>query len=137
MFTNLVYIRKKAPIYFEKQNEFNTWKLRNENLKSIDPKRLLRDDFTIDVNKLPLVTGKDHFIRVVDSKGTISVLNEYFNVGKEYTSDYVWATIETRKQTRTVFYKDERLKVREIKKFSYDISEKVHNRKHSIFRSGS
>jgi hypothetical protein len=109
--------------------------LRNDNLKSVDPKRILPKDFTIDVDRLPLVTGKIHFIRVVDSRGEISVLNEYFNVGKEYTGEYVWATIETRKQTLIVCYKDENLKVREINKFGYEIGETVHNHKNSIFRS--
>jgi hypothetical protein len=136
-FTHLEDIRKKAPTYFEKQNEFNTWKLKNKNLKAINPKRMLPEDFTIDVNSLPLVTGKVHFIRVVDSRGKISVLNEYFKVGKEYIGEYFWATIETRKHTLTVYYKDENLAVREIKKFNYEVPEKVYNRKRSIFRPGS
>lgn len=137
LFTDLEDIRKKSPLYFERQNEFNTWKLRNENLKVLNPKRMLPDDFTVDVNSLPLVTGKVHFIRLVGSDGRIAVLNEHFNVGSEYIGEYVWATIETRKQTLTVFYKDEELKNRVIKKFSYEIPEKIHQRKHSIFESGS
>lgn len=136
-FRDLEDIRRKSPTYFEKENEFNAWKLRDKNLKAINPKRMLLKEFTVEVNRLPLVTGKIHFIRVVDSQGRISVLNEYFNAGKEYIGEYVWATIETRKQTLTVYYKDENLTVREIKKFSYEIPEKVYNRKHSIFRAGS
>jgi hypothetical protein len=69
---------------------------------------------------------KTNFIREVDSWGKISVLNEYFNVGKEYTDEYVWATIETRKQTLIVCYKDENLKVREINKFGYEIGVAQH-----------
>lgn len=136
-FTNLEDIRKKAPAFFEQQNKFNVWKLRNKNLKVNKPKRMLRNDFTVDATGLPLVTGKIHYIRVVDSKGMIAVLNEHFNVGKEYIGEYIWATIETRKQTLTVYYKDEELKVREIRKFSYEIPEKVYNRNNSIFRTGS
>jgi hypothetical protein len=41
------------------------------------------------------------------------------------------------KQTLMVYYKDENLVVKEIKKFSYEIDEKVHNRKDSIFKSDS
>jgi len=138
LFTDLNDIRKKSVIFFEKENTFNAWKLRNEKLKVVDPKRIrmLPEDFTIAVDRLPLVTGKIHFIRGVDSRGKISVLNEYFDVGKEYTSEYVWATIETMKQTLMVYYKDENLKVREIKRFGYEIGETVHNRKDSIFGSG-
>ncbi len=135
-FIDLDDIRKKSPIFFEKENKFNAWKLRNENLKAINPTRMLPEDFMIDVNNLPLVTGKIHFIRVVDSRGKINVLNEYFEVGKEYTEEYVWATIETMEQTFTVYYKDANLTVREIKKFNYDINENVHKRNHSIFRLG-
>ncbi|NQE53882.1 hypothetical protein C5S29_09840 [ANME-1 cluster archaeon GoMg3.2] len=78
---------------------------------------------------------KTNFICEVDSRGKISVLNEYFNVGKEYTDEYVGATIETRKQTLIVCYKDENLKVMEINKFGYEIGATVHNHKNSIFRS--
>jgi len=136
LFTDLNDIRKKSVIFFEKENEFNAWKLRNDNLKVVDPKRMLPEDFSIAVDRLPLVTRKIHFIRGVDSRGKISVLNEYFDVGKEYTGEYAWATIETMKQTLMVYYKDENLKVMEIKRFGYEIGETVHNRKDSIFGSG-
>jgi len=138
LFTDLNDIRKKSVIFFEKENKFNAWKLRNEKLKVGDPKRIrmLPEDFTIAMDRLPLVTGKIHFIRGVDFRGKISVLNEYFDVGKEYTGEYVWATIETMKQTLMVYYKDENLKVREIKRFGYEIGETVHSRKDSIFGSG-
>jgi len=134
-FADLEDISGKAPKLFEKQNEFNTWKSRNKNLESITPKRMLPEDFTIDVNRLPLVYGKIHFIRIVDSTGKISVLNEYFNVGREYIGEYAWTTIETRKQTLTIYHNDEKLQVRKIKKFDYKIHENIHCLDHSIFRS--
>ncbi len=97
---------------------------------------MLPEDFTIAVDRLPLVTGKIHFIRGVDFRRKISVLNEYFDVGKEYTDKYVWTTIETMNQTLMVYYKDENLVAKEIKRFGYEIGETVHNRKDSIFGSG-
>lgn len=136
-FSDLQDIRKKSPIFFEKENRFNAWKLRNEKLKAADPKRMLPQDFTIDVNSLPIVAGKMHFIRAVDSAGRISILNEHFDVGGAYIGEYVWATVETMKQMLTVYYKDEDLAVREIKRFGYAIGEKVHDRKDSIFKSGT
>lgn len=136
-FSDLQDIRKKSPIFFEKENRFNAWKLRNETLKATDPKRMLPQDFTIDVNRLPLVAGKMHFIRAVDSAGRISIRGEHFDVGGAYIDEYVWATVETMKQILTVYYKDEDLAVREIKRFRYDVGEKVHDRKDSIFKSGS
>lgn len=134
-FADLDDMRKKSPTFCEKENKFNAWKLKNKNIKPINPIQKLSEDFVIDVNSLPLVNGKIHFIRMVNSQGQISILNEHFNVGREYIDEYVWASIETRKQTLTVYFKDENLTVREINKFSYEILEKVHNRKHSIFQN--
>jgi len=134
-FSDLDDRRKQSPIYVDTQINFNGWKLKDKNLKKITPKRMLPCNFKIDVNKLPLVDGKIHFIRIVDSNGQISVLNEYFNVGKEYIGEYVWTTVETRKQTLVIYYKEENLMVREIKKFDYEICEKVYYCNYSAFRS--
>lgn len=133
-FIDLEDIRIKSSTFYEKENKFNAWKLKNINIKPVNPIRKLSGDATIDINSLPLVVGKIHFIRVVNSKGQIPILNEHFNVGKEYVDEYVWATIETRKQMLTVYFKDDNLKVREISKFSYEILENVYNRKLSIFK---
>ena len=135
-FIDLDDIRSKSQIMFESQNKFNTWKLKNEELKSIQPRRMLKEECAIDVNNLPLVTGKVHFIRMADSNGKINVLNEDFFVGKEYIGEYVWATIMTRKNLLIIYYKDKDLNVSEIKGISYEMSEKIHNRKHSLFRTG-
>ena len=135
-FLNLDDIRQKSQGLYQKQNEFNQWKLKDKDFKAINQRRTLRKDFKIDVNDLPLVTGKVHFIRHVDSKGRIGVLNEYFTVGGEYIGEYVWATINTRKNRLTVDYKDRDLNVREIRIFPYKIPVKVLYRKHSIFESG-
>ena len=136
LFRNLDDIRVKSQIMFKTQNKFNRWKLKNKGLKAIQPQRMLKEDYTIDVNNLPLVTGLVHFIRVVNSQGKINLLNEDFLVGKEYIGEYTWATIETRKETLIIYYKDEDLKVSEIKRFPYGISEKIRYRKHSIFQAG-
>lgn len=134
-FKDLNDIRKNAQIFYHTENKYNTWKMKNKDVISLTPTRLLQEDFKIDVNNLPLVTGKVHFIRMVDSKGRISVLNEYFEVGEEYIGEYIWATIETRNQLLTVLYKDKDLTVREIKEFTYKIPEKVCFRNHRILLS--
>jgi len=41
-------------------NKFNAWNLRNETLTAVEPKRMLRADFTADVNRFPLAAGKIH-----------------------------------------------------------------------------
>jgi hypothetical protein len=57
------------------------------------------------LDKLPLTEGKIHFIRQVSDGGRINVLNEAFNVGEEFTSEYVWATICLKKQKIDVYYR--------------------------------
>ena len=133
-FKDLDDIRTKSQVMYETQNEFNRWKLKKKGLKAIQPRGMLKEECTIDANNLPLVTGRVHFIRVVNSQGKINVLNEDFTVGKEYTGEYVWATIEIRKGILIIYYKDEDLNVREIKRFPYEMPEKVCNRRHRIIK---
>lgn len=135
LFKDLNDIQKNAQIFYHTENKYNTWKMKNKDVKSLVPSHLLQEDFKINVNNLPLVTGKVHFIRIVDSKGKINILNEYFEVGEEYIGEYVWATIETRNQLLTALYNDKNLNVREIKEFTYKIPEKVCFRKHNILLS--
>ncbi len=63
---------------------------------------------------------------MVNNEGKISVLNEAFKVGKEFISEYVWATICLKKQTLEVFYraKDQDTAVL-IKKVEYELSGEV------------
>jgi hypothetical protein len=77
---------------------------REKNLQSILPKRILERGFKLDLNNIPMVSGKIHFIRIVDSRGNIIVLNEYFQIGKEYIGDYIWATIDTGQQLLNILY---------------------------------
>lgn len=133
-FNDLKDIRRKSRTFYKKENEFNEWKLRGKNLKHLQPIRRLKGDVSIDRNNIPLVTGKVHFIRVVNSEGEINVLNEFFGIGKAYTGEYIWATIDTRKELLTIQYNDENLVVQKITSFSFEIDEKVGYRKHSILK---
>ena len=126
-FTDLEDIRIKSEIFYARQNKFNERKLRDTDLMSISPKRMLLPDFEIDVNNIPLVAGKIHFIRVLGSKGDISVLNEKFHVGGEYIGEYSWATVDTKDQSLVIFYTDYEMVVRVIKRFDYEIEETVHD----------
>jgi 5-methylcytosine-specific restriction endonuclease McrBC regulatory subunit McrC len=55
--------------------------------------RRIPEDFEVNANNLPIPEGKVHFIRQVKENGTISVLNEDFDVGESLVHEYVWATI--------------------------------------------
>ena len=125
-FTDLTDIQIKSEIFCARQNKFYNRKLREKDLKSIIPKQLLRPDFEIDVNNILLVAGRIHFIRMVDSRGDVSVLNERFHVGGEYIGEYSWATVDTKRESLVISYNDEKMVVHEIKRFDYGINEKVH-----------
>ena len=128
-------LRKTSRKFYKRENEFNEWKLRDKNLEQLQPIHRLKRDISIDVDNLPLVTGKVHFIRMVDSDGEVNVLNELYHIGKAYTGEYVTATIDTRKELLTILYNDEDLVVQEIATFTYEIDEMVCYRKHKILKS--
>jgi len=120
-FTNLSDIRKKFKLFSESQNKFNAWKLEKKGLQSLSPKRILKRGFKLDLDNIPLVSGKIHFIRIVNSGGNIVVLNEPFLIGTEYIGEYIWATIDTGLQLLLILYKDAEMIIHEIKRFNYKI----------------
>ncbi len=77
-----------------------------------------------------------HFIRQVDNEGQINVLNEALNVGEEFISEYVWATIGTGKQKMEVYYraKDQDVAVL-IKEFDYELNEAVEPHREDIWKT--
>lgn len=78
------------------------------------------------MQNIPLVTGKIHFIRMVNGNGDITLMNEKFHVGIEYIGEYAWATIDTGKQTLAICYNDENMVVQKITKYDYKIEETIH-----------
>lgn len=66
--------------------------------------RKLPAGFSLDTNRLPIAVGKLTFIRLVSEKGTISILEQAFKVGKRLKFQYVKATIDTRYQTLKVYH---------------------------------
>ncbi|MFV9631200.1 MAG: hypothetical protein ACNYWM_09060 [Methanosarcinales archaeon] len=58
------------------------------------------------MNNLPITEGKVHFIRQVEGDGTISVLNEDFDVVESLAYEYVWANIDTKQEQLRVYYQE-------------------------------
>ena len=96
---------------------------------------MLQSDFKIDLDAIPLVAGKIHFIRIVDSKEEIFVFNERFFVGEAYIGDFVWVTIDTGEQSLGISYNDEEMIVRKIKRVEYVIDEPVQDLDDRFFLS--
>jgi len=111
IFANLEDMRTKSTHFVDQHNDLSAWKKRNKEIEQIEPVIMLRDARVINLSKLPLTDGKVHFIRRVDNDEQINVMNKTFGVGKEFTSEYIWATICLRKQRLEVYYRAQNLDV--------------------------
>jgi hypothetical protein len=95
--TDLEHIRGEAKIFLMRHNNRQDWKYRKIDPEAVPPRKL-PEDFEINANNLPITEGKVHFIRQVKENGTISVLNEDFDVVESLAHEYVWATIDTKQE---------------------------------------
>jgi transposase len=76
--------------------------------------------------RLPLVEGRIHFVRRVDLSGKIEILKEKFKVSKRLKGEYVWATIDLKRQNLSIFYRSgPKAKARKLKQYLYDVGERV------------
>ncbi|PXF61638.1 MAG: hypothetical protein C4B59_03575 [Candidatus Methanogaster sp.] len=108
-----------------RHNNRQDWKYRKTDLDAI-PHRKLPEDFKIDANNLPITEGKVHFIRQVKENGTISVLNEDFDADKSLAHEYAWATIDTKREQSTIYYREKNEEEAGfIKIYEYKIGENV------------
>lgn len=65
--------------------------------------RMLPANFEIDFDHLPVATGKIIFIRMVNPKGSISILDELVKIGVRYRYQFVKAVLETHPQRLKVY----------------------------------
>ncbi len=78
-------------------------------------------------DRLPITTGRIHFVRRVDGDGTISFLGESWKVGKNLAYRYVWATVITHCRRLEIYHqRSERAAWRLIKTIDYEIEETVY-----------
>jgi len=78
--------------------------------------------------RLPLTSGRIHLMRKVSTTGMIELLNEFWPVGPRYIGHYVRATIDTAKQTLTVWYQpDAQAPWQLIKTRRFWLKETVHD----------
>jgi hypothetical protein len=75
---------------------------------------------------LPICRGRVHAVRCVSAEGQVKFLQETFRVGKRYHGKYVWLTLNTAKQTLTVYYQAEaEADWQTLKVFPYPLDERV------------
>ncbi len=123
--TDLEHILRESKTFLIRHNNRQDRKYRKTDLKAI-PHRKLPEDFEIGADSLPITEGKVHFIRQMKRDGTISVLNEDFDVGESLAYEYVWATVDTKQEQLKVHYLEKNAEETDlIKIYEYKIGENV------------
>ena len=75
---------------------------------------------------LPICRGRVQAIRCVSAEGNVKFLQETFRVGKRYHGKYLWLTLNTAKQTLTVYSQVEaEANWQTLKNFPYPLEEPV------------
>lgn len=79
--------------------------------------------------ELPITPGKIHFVRFVRSDRRIEILNESFLIDNRYTYEYVWVTIDTAKESMSIYHQaSEDQKRTLVKELDYKLRENVYPR---------
>lgn len=131
-FTDLEHLRNEAKLFRDKHNNFQTYKKKQFSKQCLEgyTKRLLPKGFKFDPGiELPITEGKINFLRLVNEKGFINILNEDFYINKDLSFEYIWATIFTKEQVLKFYYQQTKdLKKELIKTVIYKLREPVQNR---------
>ena len=77
-------------------------------------------------NPLPICVGQIHAVRLVSDQGYVSFLNEPIRVGNRYRGRYVWLTLDTGRQSLTVWYQPRTgADWQQLKELDYPLNEPV------------
>lgn len=131
-FTDLEHMRGESKKFRDKHSNYQAYKKEHFG-KQQDigyTKRFFPENFLFDpATELPITKGLVHFIRWVDEQGYVNILNEKFFINKELCCEYIWATINTEKQTLDIFHqatKDSKNEL--VKNVTYKLREPVKNK---------
>lgn len=131
-FTDLEHLRNEAKLFKDKYNNFQAYKKEHFSKQYLFgyTTRYFPEEFKFDLStELPITNGKIHFIRLVNEKGYINVFNEDFYINKDFSFEYVWATIFTKEQLLRFYYqatKDSKEEL--VKTVAYKLRETVKDR---------
>ena len=131
-FKDLQHLRNESRQFRDKHNNYQGYKKEHFSKQRHYgyTKRYFPDNFDFDPStELPITQGKIHFVRLVNEKGYISILNESFYLNKDLSFEYVWSTIFTKEQKLETYYQPTKEAKRELIKTSdYKLREPVKNR---------
>jgi len=106
-FTDLDNIKRESKHFRDQHNHYQSYKkdhFSKQKLHGYTTSKL-PVSFAFDPTiELPITKGKLHFIRWVDEKGYVNILNEPFYVNKELCCEYIWSTIDTSEQRLCMYH---------------------------------
>lgn len=107
-FNDLEHLRRESIQFRDQHNQYQVYKKANFGNQKNHNYKLIRfpKDFEFSTQyELPITKGQLHFIRWVNEKGVINILNEKIPLGINVCCEYVWCTIDTNRQSLSVYYK--------------------------------
>ncbi len=130
-FTSFVQVRRTSPVFVDwYMTEYappflgNVTPQQAQHHESMH--RLTAKQISSLPDPLPITAGRIHFIRQVQSDGTITVLNESWKLSKRLAGKYVWATLITHGRRLEIWYqRSAQHPWRLLKDCAYDIPETV------------
>jgi putative transposase len=129
-FASVAHLKRKSPKFLAWYDQYEPPRLGGVSVAAAR-RRVLRRRLTprerhAIPEELPLTAGRLHFIRRVDERGQIRLLNESWKVSKRLVGEYVWATVALKAQSLQISYrKSERAKAKLVQQFAYPIAEPV------------
>ena len=131
-FTDLQHLKKESNQFRDQHNHYQLYRKEHFSQQNPPGYTITRfpENFGFDLStELPITEGQLHFIRWVDEKGYVNILNESFYVKKDLCCEYIWLTIDTKEQSLTMYYQANEKAPREvIKTLEYKLRESVKER---------
>jgi putative transposase len=131
-FTDLKHLQNEAKQFRDKYNELQVYKKEHFSKQFLHgyTQHFFPESFKFNLEtELPITNGKIHFVRLVNEKGYINILDEDFYINKDLSFEYVWATIFTKEQELKFNYQATKESENElIKTVSYKLREPVQDR---------
>lgn len=129
-FTSVAQLKRKSPKFVSWYESYAPPLLGGlsveEAKRGVKRRKLKESERRSIPDPLPLTAGRIHFIRRVDERGEIRILNERWKVSKRLVGEYVWATVDLKEQRLKIYYrKSERAQAKLIKQCDYCVAEPV------------
>jgi putative transposase len=129
-FPSVAHLKRKSPQFLAWYDRYAPPRLGGlsvgEAKRGVKRRRLKVSERRAIPHPLPLTQGRIHFIRRVDERGEIRILNESWKVSKRLAGEYVWATVDLKEQRLKITYrKSERAQAKLIKQYDYCVAEPV------------